>query len=427
MKNIKITRNPFILFLPFLFFYITLIILYRNDGIVGDESRYLLYSGYMINGYLPAEEINFNYLGNGPGYSILLIPIIKLGLPLISIKVLNALLLYFSAILLFKAAMKIMSFRAALAISVFWASFINTFENVIRILPEILTPFLICVFIYSIVNVFKADKFKKYIYLAGFSLGYAALTKPIFGYVSAAMLIISCIFWFFNKSEYAYKHFIKIILIAFTVTVPYLAFTYKETGRLFYWSTLGGNNLYWATEPNEYEYGSWSPDPTLPVDSTAISMHEIGFQEQLRLNHQRDFDEINKYHGVAQDDVYKKIAIKNIKSYPVKYLKNCMSNLGRIFFNLPYSYKLQAPKTLIRFPFSLILLTLMAVCFLPTFKNWKKINPAVKFIFLFGMIYLGGSIFGSAEIRMLMVIVPAFICWTGYVFTKTFKITYKIK
>lgn len=422
MKKLQLPQKPFLLFSPFLVLFVIIAIWYHTDGNYGDESRYLFYARYMIDGILPHTDLDFDYLGNGPGYSIILIPFIALHIPLIWIAILNALFYYLSVILLFKTARKFVSFNNAVIISLFWGLYINSYEYIGKILPEIFTSFLMSLLIYQLVNTFQPGKSKKNIYFTGFIIGFIALTKPIFGYVMLCMLLFVLLLWILKRKNKNYHSSVIILVMAFATTTPYLIHTYKVTGRVFYWSSLGGNNFYWATVPNEHEYGSWFPNPGLAVDPATKYTHVADFQERIRITHKDDFDEINKYKGIEHDDAYKRIAIKNIKNHPLKFIQNCISNLGRILFNFPFSYKLQSPNTLVRLPFNGILVVLILVCLAPTVRNWNKIDYAIRFALFFSFIYLGGSILACAETRMFTLIVPVLLIWISFVLQKAVKI-----
>ena len=101
------------------------------------------------------------------------------------------------------------------------------------------------------------QKNQKYMFFSGFTLGYLALIKPIFGYVLMFMIVGKGLIWITNRKSINYKKSISILLIAFVTTIPYLAYTYHLTGKIFYWSSLGGNNLYWMSSPYKEELGSW--------------------------------------------------------------------------------------------------------------------------------------------------------------------------
>jgi 4-amino-4-deoxy-L-arabinose transferase-like glycosyltransferase len=442
MRSIKITKNPFLLFALFLLLYIVLVLILPTHGSTGDENRYLMFSEHLLHGFYswPAPNID---IGDGPGYPILIMPFLALNLPLIFITLLNAILYYLSIILLFKSLQQIVSFRITLICCLFWACFFNSYENMTLILPETFTAFLISLLLFNVLVAFdtkNSKRSKKYTYFSGFTIGFIVLTKIIFGYVLLCLLVGCGLLWLMNRKAINYKRVVFILLIAFTTVSPYLFYTYHLTGRIFYWGTSGGNNLYWMSTPIESEYGSWLQIPAPGSDSVTLKKNnhnaESGglinlknriqytpeYQDSIKSRHQKDYEEINKYKGVEMDDAYKRIAINNIKSHPIKFIQNCISNIGRILFNYPYSYKLQNPGTLLRFPLNGVIVVLMLFCIIPTFKNWKKIIFSIRFMLFFALLYLGGSIFASAETRMFTVIVPMLLIWIAFVIQKAIKI-----
>jgi hypothetical protein len=230
------------------------------------------------------------------------------------------------------------------------------------------------------------------------------------------------------------------LVIAFATTLPYLVYTYQLTGRVFYWTTSSGNNLYWMSNPVESEYGDWLPAPK-PDSSllasgnneseyrTIISMkydmkskYARGMADSIRSHHQKDFEVINRLNGVEKDDAYKRIAMSNIQSHPGKYIINWICNVGRILFNFPYSYTYQKPTTLFRLPLSGLLVVLMIYSLIPTFIHWRKISFPIRFILFFVLIYLGVSSLASGETRMFTIVVPMLLVWTALIIRKTVSI-----
>ncbi len=229
--------------------------------------------------------------------------------------------------------------------------------------------------------------------------------------------------------------------IAFVTTTPWLAYTYHMTGKLLYWSSFGGNNLYWMSTPYENEYGDWIEDSFNEISS---KNRIPGSNEKIKLKHQKDLDQIfaskeaqelyfkngqlygSPYTGVIQDNVLKRIAVQNIKSHPFKFLQNCFSNIGRMIFNYPVSYTIQKPSTLKRLPINGTIVIFGVLCFIITLANWRKILFSIRFLLFFGLIYFGGSILGSAEPRMFTVIVPILLFWIAYIFQRCIKINLKI-
>lgn len=443
MKNIRLTRNPFLLFSPFLLFYLIVVLVLQNNVFWGDEMSYYNQAQNLLHGFYspPAPDI---HLRNGPGYPILILPFVALHIPLVYIKLLNAFFLYLSVVFLYKTLVEIVSAKSSLIACLFWGCYYNALDFISLLYSEVFTIFLVSILVYSLIKAFKPGETKwakKYIYSSGFIFGYIILTKVIFGYVLLLMILGSGLLWLINRHVPNYKKGFVILLVAFTTVMPYLSYTYFLTGRLFYWSTTGGNNLYWMTGLAEDEYGSWFPDPATdgytgtPLVSGKDSKQQGGMlnlknrtvytpgaEDSIKLHHQKYFVEINKFKGVERDDAYKKVVMENIKSHPGKFVKNCISNIGRMLFNYPYSYTPQKPGTLFRLPLNGIIIILMLFCLLPTFLNWRKIIYPVKFMMFIALLYLGGSIFGSAEIRMFTIIVPILLVWIAFVIQRSMKI-----
>lgn len=445
LNNEKLLSKPYLIFAPFLVMMIFIVIRFYDPALTGDEDKYLKLADNLINGFYspPAPDI---YLGAGPGYPLIILPFVALGMPLISIALLNAVFYYLSIILIYKTLNLFTSKKNAFLISLFWVFYYNLYESIPLIVPETLAPFLMVLFIYLIMKTFFFEKRNaiQLLLLAGFVLGYIALTKIIFGYVLLFMLAGTVFLWILNRTSANYKKSIKILLIALFTTSPYLIYTYHLTGKVLYWGSVGGNNMYWMSSPYEEEYGNWFPIPNQTSDTSTKSLslsefrrfeHEEivrlrkdnipGTDDYIRFNHIDDFKLINKYVGVEQDQVYKQLAIKNIKSHPLKYCINCLSNAGRMLFNYPYSYKLQKPATLLRFPLNGIILVFFIVCLIPALINWKKILFPLRFLIFMFLLYFGGSLTGSAEIRMFTVVAPILIVWISFVLMKTFRINLK--
>jgi hypothetical protein len=224
--------------------------------------------------------------------------------------------------------------------------------------------------------------------------------------------------------------------------LPWLAYTYHMTGKVFYWSSYGGNNLYWMSSPYENEYGDWM---SYPFHSSPRQYLLPGTWEKVKSLHQKDFEQIFKskkaqdlyikngeiqgspYTGVIQDDTLKKIAYRNILSHPIKFINNSISNAGRIIFNYPASYILQKPTTLKRLPVNGSLIVVSAFCFIITVLSWGRIPFSIRFLLFFALFYFFGSLLGSAEPRMFTIIVPILLFWIAYIIHKTIKVNLKFQ
>lgn len=422
----KYLQNPFILFFPFLIFYLILVILFPTAGTAGDQDRYLIYAQFMINGQLPLNK-EFVLLGNGPGYSLIIIPFVFFKFSFITITVLNAILYYMSVVFLFKSLIRVAHFKISLILSLFWGLYYNLYEQIVVISPEVFVTFLIVFLIYFILKLFSEINYRSIrinLMITGIIIGFIALVKPIFGYVIMITFIFSIILFILNKKSSSYKKLFLCLSIALIITIPYLAFTFQQTGKVFYWSSLGGNNLYWMASPYKSDLGDWFPDinriSKFARDADLIK----GAEDSLIKNHKDNFSYILQFDDSKRDEAYKKIAIENIKNNPTKYLQNIINNAGRILFNYPYSYRAQKASTLFRLPLNGLIVSFCLLALLPTIVNWKKIIFPIRFLLFFVFIYLGGSVLVSAETRMFSIIVPILLIWMAFIFNKSIK--YKI-
>lgn len=175
------------------------------------------------------------------------------------------------------------------------------------------------------------------------------------------------------------------------------------------------------TTPYEKEYGDWyfGYRTLLRTDSLWPGGLIPGGDESYKLHHKKNMEVIYQLVGVERDDAWKKFAIENIKSHSLKFVQNCISNVGRMLFDFPYSYKVHKPIYLVRFPFNGIIVVMMLFCLIPTLFNWKKVPFSIRLMLVFAMIYFSGSILGSAETRMFTVIVPILLFWIAYILEKS--------
>jgi 4-amino-4-deoxy-L-arabinose transferase-like glycosyltransferase len=421
MKNIKLTRNPYLLFLPFLILYIIVVLILNNDVLEGDEQGYMFFANNLLHGFYSPPSPNID-LWWGPGYPLLLVPFLFFKLPLISITLLNAIFQYLSIVFLYKAMMYFVRFQNAFIFSLFWAFCYSSYSTIATIYAESFSLFLISLFLYSVIRTFL-DGSNKHHYFAGFLLGYLTLTKVLFGYIIFFLFIGFILLWLTSRNNKNYRRSILIMALAILTTIPYLFYTYKITGRVFYWGNSGGTSLYWMTSPYENENGAWESETFRANEKngeTYISMQgDTGINistQLLKLNHQKDYDEILKYKGIQKDDVYKKIAINNIKTHPVKYLKNIMANISRVFFSFPNNFMFE--HTLLKIWYFAILYTLMLFCFISSVVNWRKIPYSVGFVLAIAFLYLAGISLLSAVNRYFIVILPFLLFWIAYIIDK---------
>jgi hypothetical protein len=184
---------------------------------------------------------------------------------------------------------------------------------------------------------------------------------------------------------------------------------------VFHWANTGAVALYWLSSPQKGEFGDFGD-----------------YGGKFHPSHQKDFEELSKLNSIERVDLYKRIALKNIKENPIKFAQNYISNIGRLFFNFPYTPSFQyyneignPIRSLLLLPSNAILFSMMIFCSILTIVKWKKMEFYMRFLLFFALLYIGGSSFLSTQSRMFYVIVPVIIFWIAYVIEKTIKITFK--
>ncbi len=421
-------QYPFIAYLPFLVVYLLLIFMGHSDQMHGDEGRYVMFATNLLDGFYSPKD-NFN-LWNGPGYPIFLMPFLALGLPLIGITLANGFLYYFSVILLFKTVQKITNTTFAAIIGFCWAAYFVAYQELPAILSEPLTIFIIAAIIYLLTKL-KEEKSYKYTILLGIAIGYLVLTKIIFGYVLLALWalflilqIITSIRSYRQGMPCLYEGTPQLLIslsIALLCIAPYLLYTYSLTGKVFYLGNSGGMSLYWMSTPHPGEFGDWN---NKDFDANCFSALQPCNASQFAKNHKENFDYIYQFEGVERDEKFKEVAIKNIKTYPTKYIKNCIANQGRLWFGFPYSYLYQRDSTLIRILPNMLLLSIFLLTLVLWVFNLKHIPIEIHFLLLFLLLYLFLSTLVSAFPRNLYVIVPVILFLFAYVAHRSIKINW---
>ncbi|WP_295676512.1 glycosyltransferase family 39 protein [uncultured Mucilaginibacter sp.] len=407
----KLTRNPWFIFLPFLFYYAYVVIINKWPTLYGDEIRYVDFAHNLIHGYYSPSPPHIN-LWNGPGYPIILVPFIAVHVPVLYITLLNAVYQYLAVVFLYKASKLITSHRIALIAALLLAVYPDD-QAVLPILyTEAFTSFMVSLLIYFVAVGYTKEK-SKFIVLAGLVLGFITLTKIIFGYVLIICLAACLFMLLFKKSRAYYLNPVKILLIAFVVTLPYLVYTYSLTGKAFYWGDSGGMSLYWMSSPYDHEYGDWKV-PDLTNNQYPVLFKSAEAVNLLKKNHSKEIKAILKHDEFEQDVLFKQKAIDNIKNHPFKFLKNYYYNFSRMLFNFPYSYSYQDGAIVENIIIGSLILWASVAGIILSWLNWRRIISPMKFMLLLTGVYLALSGALSSYPRQLDVMVPVLLLWMSY-------------
>ncbi len=408
--------NPKLRFLPLLFLYAFFIFLRSPSSLEGDESRYVRHAQNLSQGYFSPPDAS--ELKSGPGYPLALLPVVLLKLPWPAGRMLNALFLFFAVLYFFSTLRLYLKERAASFFSYVFGLYPFFLKYIHLMYSETFAIFLVCGFIFHFCKTYTEVR-KSWLQglLAVLYLGSLTLTKVFFGYVILAGILFFVILTLWRKTE-ALKKSALIYLGALLLCVPYLAYTYSLTGKVFYWSIYGGTNLYWMTSPYEEELG----DPRGGGGGVG-HLQQSGIPE-LTEHHGPFFEEIAALSPVEWDARLKAKALNNIHHHPRKFIKNWICNVGRMLFNYPYSYTPQRMGTLFNIWTNMFIVVFSIVCIYPSTVVRKKMPFEIFALLFFGVVSFLGSSFLAAYERHFRVLVPIFALWIIVTLTRLVKIEF---
>ena len=396
----KFIFKPYLLFILLLVFYISIVVFFSKEKFMGDEGRYIEQAINLNNGFYSSKD-NIS-LWNGPGYPFILLFFILFKVNLIYAKILNAFFLLAAVIYFLKTLKFYVNEKVALISSISLGLYYPFYQFIPLLVTEIFAVFLVSAFSYHLLKGYITKKKTQSLYASIF-LALLALTKIIYGYVIILFICFLLLLIVLKKNNF--KHILYIILLSIIWCLPYLIYTYNLTGKIFYWGNSGGSSLYWMSTPFQNEYGDWRP---------YTDLEKI---PQLKINHEKFFESINKLDNIRRDDAFEEKAIKNIINYPHKYLMNWLANLGRMFFSYPYSYTNQKLSTYFYLP-NIFLIFVLLLCIYPLIVVRNKIPVELISLLVFTFFYLFLSSLGSAYARQSFLVLPFFILIITYTISK---------
>jgi 4-amino-4-deoxy-L-arabinose transferase-like glycosyltransferase len=388
-SNVKVILR----LLPLLLIYIVLIILTPRSDFFGDEGGYVRFATNLTHGYYsPHSEIDLWW---GPGYPIILAPFVLFKAPWLIVKLLNAFFL-FAAVIYFHQTIRLYTpTRYVLSLSYLFGLYLPFLRFLSYIFTETLAALLVSAITYHFCKVNRLTRNgRPHLLFAGISLGYLALTKVVFGYAIVASLIICALAFMFLKKHQIIKRAIFVCCIAFVVCLPYLVYTYSLTGKPFYWGNSGGMQLYWMSTPFSDELGDWQ------------FIEQIKTNPQLAANHLAFYEKVANLSSVDRDDAFKREAIRNIVNHPSKYFRNWLNNIGRLFFDYPYSYVNQTPHTYFYMLPDMFIIVLGILSIYPAWRWRGNIPNEILVLVVFAIVAIGGSSLVSAYARQFWVLTP---------------------
>jgi hypothetical protein len=385
------------LFLPLLGIYVALAVISPGFAPEGDEGVYLRYAERITHGYYSDASISdADYLWYGPGLPALLSPAVAVGLPVELIRLLGAAFL-FGAVLVFDLMLRgVLRANQALVGAYALGLYVPAWILVPHIYTEPLA--LLCIVVGMLfMSRALAGGSRWHTVVAGAAFAGLALTKVAFGWIVTALLLLFGAAWLVQRARgraSAAGRPAAVFAIALVLCLPWLAFTYAKTDRVFYWSNSGGLSLYWIASPYESDLGAWHP-----------------IDEPTRPEHARFFRSIRTLGPVEHDVALQRRAREWITDDPVGYVRNVMVNTGRILFGAPYPDQADQPlRPLLYGVPNALLLGALALSLPVLVRRRRELPPEATPFAAFAAVTVAFHVLLSADPRMLLPVVPA-VLW----------------
>jgi hypothetical protein len=372
--------------------YVLIVLAGRSSIFGADALRYVAYATNLLHGtYSTPGEVHVS----GPGYPLVLLPF-AFASAWLPAALLNAVFML-AAVLYFQATLRLyVSPRAARLGAIAFGLYMPALVWLPVLMTEALAIFLAAGLIYHAVRALRQPQFSwRHALLAAFLMGYLALTKILYGYVVEISFGVALISYLFCRRELL-RRAALVCGLALLVAAPYLVYTYGQTARVNNWGDSASLSLYWMSTPYAGEYGDWFDPAYLEV-----------FPE-LANHHRAFFARIAPLSSGEQDDLLRRQALENIAEYPQKFAANWVANLGRIFFNYPFSYTPQKLTTYAYLLPNMFIVVFGVICVFLAVSNWRLVPSEVYALLIFAFLGLGATSVPSAYARMLVPLVPFF-------------------
>lgn len=375
-----------------------------------DETRYITFAENLTKGYYISPKDP--QLANGPGYPLFVAIFLALKLPIWVVRMMNIFFMLAGVRLLELALRKWCSPQIAFFVSIAMGLYPGLLKWIAYAHTESISFFLVCGFIKFFFDAIAQTSHKKLntpLILAGLFLGYLVLVRTIFGYVIIAAFCIAGILWLIQR-KHQYRLVAYTMVLAFVMAIPYLMYTYRHTGKVMYWSSGGGEFLYWISTPYDDEYGNW------------FALDNLNDYPGVNEKHGAFIDSVVTLNFLVRDSIMAARGIRQISQHPVKYALNVFTNITRFTLNYPYTETWQKPSSFVHMVPGMMLIFLMLFSLYLASINIKHIPLDLAIVLGIGLIYFGGSSLLPAVTRYFGLFIPFSLPWLCWIYSNCVKI-----
>lgn len=408
MNNFFNKLNKFIPFWPLIPFYLICIALFNSGTeLIGDEHRYLKYANRLLNGTYVGNPDNPDLI-NGPGWPLIVSIFTFFKIPIMALRYLNAIQLWASVVIvnkilkMFAKGPKVTLWTLVFALYPYFLV-----KSLPRFLSELFAILMICTFFLYFFKIhFKKEENRLHYVWASLAMGMLILIRVQFAYIGVAGVLLGGVYSLIFRNSKGIRTSI-IMAASFIICIPYLFYTWQLTGKVFYWGTNGGEQLYWMTSPYPGQWGNWISPTFIEDYPERYPPDQVVF---ILENEELNFVETN--------DRYVEAALENLKEHPEVYFKNYLANLGRMAFNFPHSYEPQKLDTYFFIFSNFFYLFCLLMSMIPLIVHFRRIPFTIAAMGLFILMYLGGTSLMAAVFRYITLSLPLVTIWLGYVSEK---------
>jgi 4-amino-4-deoxy-L-arabinose transferase-like glycosyltransferase len=327
---VKNRRAELLLFGAVFLSYLTVSLLIPHlGGNPDDETAYVQYAERLTHGHYADASTPESFLWRGPGLPVVLAPFEAVDAPIGIPRLIPPLCLFAAVVLFYRLLTLRVSRSAALA----GAAALGLYYPFLRQLGYVYTepPAILLVVLALYFWVRRSNGAgNRALVGAGLALGALALTRLEYGYVLLACLLLAVGAWLVGRGGAVRpaRDGAAVCAIALALCVPWLAYTYAKTDKVFYWSNSGSLSLYWMASPDPDDLGD-------PHVAAAV------FTNPNLASHRPLFRRLRTMDPVEADEELRHIAREQIKDHPQRYARNLAYNTSRLILNFPFSFKQQ--------------------------------------------------------------------------------------
>jgi len=380
-------------------------------GLFGDEWRYLWYAGNLLHGYYTPRDNEM--IWNGPGYPLMLVPFVSMGTALIVPKLVNAVLLTLAVLHVHRTLLFFCSPARATVGGLLLGLSPLSYQSLHLLYTESLAVFLLSGALYHFCASRRGGEQRQAV-LAGLYLGALTLTKVSFGPLLLLGLIVAGGLHALGRRPRVVKRSLVMLGVAFGLCVPWLSYTYSLSGKWFYWASGGGLLFYWMTTPYAEELGDGFHHRNVDTVPFLHEHHGKIFaalrgdpKDVAGTDLERWMPGVGRLCSIHSDLTLWKLGLAQLEAHPLAYARKWVFNVGRLFFNYPYTLKVDVDARLIAL--HVLLLGALLVVAARRIRGKLHLPPQLDAVAGFALVATGLSTVLGAGVRYLYPLYPAYL------------------